>query len=150
MGFRLSDEAREYFRSIDQHSSTGKFNTTWDQYYLCFMAGVIERRLGEPPEADPFIEKFTVDYRDQRYELLASLVSAEIDRKGLPWEDKDGIRDLMMHLLDSSTPTNLSDDGLEMMNRYAEGGFSLIRERIPKPRDLDEFLVAYTTNFSSI
>jgi len=152
MGFVLSDEAREYFRELEKYSSMGGLDSVWDQYYLCLMVGLENRKLSsEEPSGEEFIDKFIDDYYEQRYEILGSLITAEIERKGIPWGEKERIRKEMLTLLDSSTSHNLTETGQEMMNRYAQGGFQILRENIPGVIDygLDKFLTKYYDEFIS-
>jgi len=145
MSFRLSTEARHYFRQINENSTTGKFDTLWDQYYLSTMAGIKDRsRVPEKEEpTEEFMDEVIQDYDDQKYELYSALIVAEIEREGIPWNEKDEIRDIMLKLLDSSSHTRLSDEGTTVLNCYGEKGFKLIRSEIAAPPELDEFLEQY-------
>lgn len=145
MSFRLSTEARSYYRQINEKSTTGQFDSLWDQYYLSAMAGVKDR--SRVPEDDEPGEEFVTDviqaYDDQKYEIYSSLIVAEIDREGIPWDEKQEIQDMMLKILDSSSHTRLSDYGTTVLNCYAEKGFMLIRSDITAPPELDEFLEQY-------
>lgn len=147
MSFRLSNEARKYFRDIQEHSSTGTFDSVWDQYYLAAMAGIkAQQRVSndhEPPGDQEFTQDVIEDYRDQRYEIYSAMIVAEVERKGIPWSDKQKIRDMMLRLLDSTSHTNLSDEGATVLNCYAEKGYRLIDDEIRSPPELDEFLESY-------
>lgn len=145
MSFRLSTEARSYYRQINEKSTTGQFDSLWDQYYLSAMAGVKDR--SRVPEDDEPGEEFVTDviqaYDDQKYEIYSSLIVAEIDREGIPWDEKQEIQDMMLKILDSSSHTRLSSYGTTVLNCYAEKGFMLIRSDITAPPELDEFLEQY-------
>lgn len=145
MSFRLSTEARSYYRQINERSTTGEFDSLWDQYYLSAMAGIKDRsRIPEDDEpAEEFVTDVIQDYEDQKYEIYSSLIVAEIEREGIPWDEKDEIRDMMLKILDSSSHTRLSDFGTTVLNCYAEKGFRLVRSEITAPPELDEFLEQY-------
>jgi len=145
MSFRLSTEARSYFRQINERSTTGEFDSLWDQYYLSAMAGIKDRsRVPEDNEpAEEFVTDVIQDYEDQKYEIYSTLIVAEIEREGIPWDEKDEIRDMMLKILDSSSHTRLSDYGTTVLNCYAEKGFRLIRSEVAAPPELDEFLEQY-------
>lgn len=145
MSFKLSTDARAYFRDISDNSSTGKFDTLWDQYYLCAMAG-IKSRSRVPDDEEPskeFSSEVIQDYDDQKYEIYSALIVAEIEREGVPWDEEAEIREMMMTYLSSDTATRLTDQGTKALNCYAEKGFKLIRDEIPAPPELDEFIRAY-------
>jgi len=49
----------------------------------------------------------------------------------------------MLTLLDSNSSTRLSDEGIQVLNCYAEKGSQLIRSEIMPPPKLDTFLELY-------
>lgn len=145
MSFRLSTEARSYYRQINERSTTGEFDSLWDQYYLSAMAGIKDRsRVPEDDEpAEEFVADVIQDYENQKYEIYSTLIVAEIEREGIPWDEKDEIREMMLKILDSSSHTRLSNYGTTVLNCYAEKGFRLVRSEITAPPELDEFLEQY-------
>lgn len=146
MAFRLSNAAREYFDSIEKTSSTGGFESMWDKYYFAAMVGIKARDrevIDDEPTADPFITAVIGDYQDQKYEIYAALITAEIDRQNIPQDAEDEIRGLMLGILDSSDPTQLSDKGKKLLNCYAERGHKRLRDAGPVPAGFDEFLRKY-------
>lgn len=145
MSFRLSTEARSYYRQINEKSTTGQFDNLWDQYYLSAMAGIKDRsRVVEDDEpGEEFITDVIQAYDDQKYEIYSSLIVAEIDREGIPWDEKQEIQNMMLKILDSSSHTRLSSYGTTVLNCYAEKGFRLVRSDITAPPELDEFLEQY-------
>jgi hypothetical protein len=146
MAFRLSDNAREYFDGIEETSSTGQFESMWDKYYFAAMVGIKARDrevVGDEPMADPFVEGVIEDYQDQKFEIYAALIAAEIDRQNIPQDAEDEIRELMLDILESSDPTQLSDDGKQLLNCYAERGHKRLRDAGPAPTEFDEFLRKY-------
>lgn len=145
MSFRLSTEARSYYRQINEKSTTGQFDSLWDQYYLSAIAGIKDRsRVSEDDEpGEEFVTDVIQAYDDQKYEIYSTLIVAEIDREGIPWDEKQEIQDMMLKILDSSSHTRLSDYGTTVLNCYAEKGFRLMRSDITAPPELDEFLEQY-------
>lgn len=141
MGFKLSPLAKEYFESIDSKSRTGKFGVMWDGYYFSFMTGAMFRKVAPEPSATPFVEYFPEQsYYPHRYEILAMLVSAELDRNAIPRHDEPQVRTLMLKLLEPGNQTGLTSEGMKLMNCYAEAGSQILHDRIPAPTDLYEFL----------
>lgn len=146
MAFRLSDTAREYFDNIEKTSSTGEFDSMWDKYYFAAMVGIKARDrevTDDVPTADPFVEGVIEDYQDQKFEIYAALITAEIDRQNIPQDAEDEIRELMLSILDSSDPTQMSDYGKQLLNCYAERGHKRLRDAGPAPTEFDEFLRKY-------
>ena len=147
MSFRLSKEARSYYGNINKATSINQLETDWDKYYLSAMAGIKDRSRvpdeEEPPAEQEFVDYVIQAYEDQKYEIYGSLIVAEIERQGIPWGQKEEIRQLMLSLLDSESNTSLSEEGTRALNCYAEKGFRLIRSDITAPPELDEFLEQY-------
>lgn len=147
MSFRLSKEARSYYGNINQNSTITKLDTLWDRYYLSAMAGMKARsrvrEKEEPPQEQEFIDNIIQDYENQKYEIYGTLIVAEVERKGIPWGQKEEIKQLMLKLLDSTSNTRLSDEGSQALNCYAEKGFRLIKSEIDPQPELDQFLKEY-------
>lgn len=153
MSFKLSDDAKDYFDGIEDNSTTGGFDTMWDMYYLSAMIGIKARERMtqvEEPSAEPFIDKVIADYEDQKYEIYASLIMAEIERQNIPKQEEAEIRELMLDILDSRDPTRLSSDGKTLLNCYAERGFRILQNKIPTPGDFDLFLKQYHSVLESV
>lgn len=146
MSFVLSENARDYFDEIEDTSSTGQFDSMWDMYYFAAMIGIKARdrvSVDDEPSADPFVEGVIEDFRDQKFEIYAALIMAEIERQHIPKEEEDEIRDLMLSILDSNDPTQLSDQGKKLLNCYAERGYKILQASGPKPTEFDQFLRKY-------
>ena len=147
MSFRLSTEARSYYGNINKASSINELETDWDKYYLSAMAGIKARSRvpdeEEPPAEQEFVDYVIQAYEDQKYEIYGSLIVAEIDRQGIPWGQKEEIRQLMLSLLNSDSNTRLSEVGTRALNCYAEKGSRLIRSEIRPQPELDQFLKEY-------
>lgn len=136
----------EFFKGIPHGKGDGvQFSTQFDKYYLCLLIGLDHRRLGQPTdlEVDEFIRAYPQDYSAQAEMVAGLLIDAELDRQAIGAEDRDSIQQVMLRLLDHNSPTGLSDTGSQMLNQYAAGGLSILRDRLPSPQSLPEFLRAY-------
>jgi hypothetical protein len=146
MSFRLSDDAREYFDDIEDTSSTGGFDSMWDKYYFAAMTGIKSRDrtpIDKEPSTEPFVDTVIEDFADQKFEIYAALIMAEITRQHIPKNKEDEIRELMLDILDSTDPTRLSDHGKKLLNCYAEQGYKILQNSGPTPKEFDEFLQQY-------
>lgn len=143
MAFKLSDEAYDWFNSIQTKSSTGEFENQWEMYYYASMVGIRAReRVGEgqEPDTESFARFVTKNFQNQKFEIYSGLVMAEIERQNIPKNEKAEIKSLMLNILDSSDATRLSDDGKTLLNCYAESGYKILRDAGPAPTDFDLFL----------
>lgn len=153
MSFRLSSSARDYFDKIEQNSSTGDFDSMWDKYYLAAMVGIKARdriRTGEEPTDNPFVEAVISDYDDQKYEIYAALIMAEIERQNIPKREETEIRHLMLEILDSTDPTRLTSYGKTLLNCYAERGYRILENEVPAPGEFDQLLRQYDNTLESV
>ncbi|MDK1389897.1 hypothetical protein QN224_31685 [Sinorhizobium sp. 8-89] len=141
MSFVLNQAGRIFFRSI---IAPPKF-LMFDAYYCCLMAGLDARKVGasEELDAEPFLNEYPNDFKGQADILAGLLIDAELDRKGIREEDRTGIEQQIIKLLDPTSATRLSADGNKLLNQYALAGFALIQERMMPPSSVEEFLVAF-------
>jgi hypothetical protein len=146
MSFVFPRNARAYFRSVDDaRPGTPRFDSMFDEFYLCLMVGLDARRLGtdEDMESDKFYDTYPKEFQSQADIIAGLLIDAELDRQGINPEDRASIEREMVRLLDPQSPVKLSDDGIRLLNQYAAAGFKMIRERIIAPHSLEDFLIAY-------
>jgi hypothetical protein len=142
MPFRLREDARKWFSEIE-----GKppIKTQFDLFYFCLMAGLTSGRRSEPTHggrsAPEFIQTFIEDYRAAQRLIIGLLIIAELQRLGIDLHEKASVRKTIQGLVDPQSPTNLTDEGMRLLNAYASGGYDYISEvRTSKPYTVEEFL----------
>jgi hypothetical protein len=143
MSFRLRAEAGDWFKGIE--TKDGPIRTMFDQYYLCLMLGLATGRNERFPGAPEFVDYFVTDFSAVARLLVALLVIAEAKRLGVELADKGDVKRLLDDYLDPNHPANLTDQGFQKLNDYANGGFSELVEAVPeRPRHVETFLQIYT------
>jgi len=146
MTLRRPKDMRTYFKDIQGRADGGaRFETDFDQFYLCLMVGLDDGRLAPESELEPaeFNKGYTAPYKPFAPVIAGMLVEAEMRRQGIP-TTKDAIQREIRNLIEvGNGGTQLKEEGTKLLSRYAARGFELIREEIPKPRTLEDFLVAY-------
>jgi len=152
MPFRLRTEARKWFSEID---SKAPLKSLFDLYYFCLMAGLITGRRNDPSsggrEAPEFIDYFIDDYKPAQRLIIGLLTVAESRRLAIDLEEKQAVRELVKGLVDPNSSTNLTDEGLRLLNSYASGGYDHISEqRDTKPYRVEEFLRDFVELIGSI
>ena len=142
MVFVISNDARRYYTKLNE-SKHGKFQTMFDFYYLCLIAGMINNKRSTAKGSE-FIDQFTKDFIPRREEIIGLLISTEIERNNIDLNNRSRIERLMLALVQPDSASRLSSDGENLMNQYAENGFYKILEEIPEPPiNLDTFLITY-------
>lgn len=151
MSLRMTEDMWAYFARIDQSTIKGISFLEIDKYYACLMIGLRAAQIAPDPKyRASFLAagaKFPDAYSDHDTYLLGLLVEAEIRRRKLDPNNRDLIEAETVRLLDPQSPLGLSDQGVDLMNKYAAKGFELLREKMGPPRAIETFLVTYAEIF---
>ena len=143
MGFKLSSNSSEFHRKLTQRSTSGAVKTKQEWYWLCAQVGLIrnERTDEEPSEGD-FVQGWTDSIKPHSKLILGMLFKRYVEAFPDIMLDRQ-IRSFMEEIFDSGG-TNLLVRGYEELNRYAQGGFEIIKdEMIEVPQELFIFLIKY-------
>ena len=154
MSFTLPANARTFFgfegqRAFARSQSAKRDSSTrfllFDAFYCCMLLGLDQARLGDENRLEPayFIIGYPEPYKGQAELIAGLLVDAEIRRLGIQPDDRDDIERQMVHLLDLSSPSRLSADGDDLLNRYAVSGFDRLKTAMTECDNLEDFLVGY-------
>jgi hypothetical protein len=145
--FRVREDALVWFREL---YSRKEFRINFDAFYFCFIAGIASRRKmncaqDETPE---LVSYFPDNYNGIRGQsLIALFLKAELDELGVAMDEKGEKRDVhaaIARLVDYSSLSKLSADGVTQFNQYAHGGFEVLTEWFDdRPRSLETFLRAF-------
>ncbi|MCL2509651.1 MAG: hypothetical protein FWF07_01035, partial [Methanomassiliicoccaceae archaeon] len=94
MLFKMSKEAKAMYKTITHNWDESPF-TMWDFYYFCFSVGLSKKNLNTENKLTGFSHTMEVQYFVFRSEILAALVSTEIERKGLNWSRENVIAEFI-------------------------------------------------------
>lgn len=146
MSLKRPKGMRAYFKNIQERTDGGaRFETDFDQFYLCLMVGLDDGHLGKESDLEgaEFVKVYTSAYRPYAPVLAGMLVEAEMRRSGIP-ATKTAVQREILDIIDvSAGGTELKEDATTLLSRYAARGFEIIQKAIPKPQTLEDFLVAY-------
>ena len=142
MNFTLPAKARGFFKTVTER--TPRY-LMFDSWYLCALVGLRDRTLGPLDELEGafFIDSYPEDFRAQGDFIAGLLIDAELDRNDIPVDDKASVEREMVLLLDPSRSTGLSEKGVELLNRYAVGGFAKLDEAMLPPANVEDLMVSY-------
>ena len=142
--FRIHKECIDWFKNLRK---LGKyFNTDFDSYYFSFLIGSLANQkksfiTNESNDLGPY---FISKYFNQKNIIIACLIRAEIINKGLDMDKRKHIEKQLIQILDSNTPADLSNNGYQLMNEFAYGGFIYLNENInTKPNTESAFFASY-------
>lgn len=142
MNFTLPTKARTFFKVVTER--TPRY-IMFDSWYICALVGMNERSLGSKDELEDtyFIDAYPEAYRATADFIAGLLIDAELDRKGIDVDNKASVEKEMILLLDPSRSTGLSETGVELLNRYAVGGFARVEDSMLPPAKVEDLLVKY-------
>ncbi|MFP4338202.1 MAG: hypothetical protein ACLFQP_09760 [Halothece sp.] len=143
MGFEMREDAEKWFKDIASH-----YPTKFDRYYLCLMAGFASSRRNSTKfsdsEAKDFVEYFPADFKSRGRLLVGLLIDSELKYLGIDLEDRESVYKQVKRLVDPSSPSYLSSEGMRLMNQYAHGGFDFLCEEFSdRPRKIEVFVRKY-------
>ena len=144
MSFRLRKDTRNWFQDISVD-----FVVDFDMYYFCLVAGLSEGgRQIEIKTADTteLVDYFPGPYKEKSRVIIALFLATEIERMGIPIGDREAVHKQISNLVDPRTPSQLSEEGMKLMNQISYAGFEILTERFDdRPRSTEAFL----TNFNN-
>ena len=144
MSFKLPKPAGGFFRLLLQSGSSG-FETMFDAYYFCLMVGLDARTVGSEDEVgEEFVRDYVQSFQPYSDLIAGLLIDAELGRAHIDPSDRSGVEKKIVELLDPNSATKLSAMGHVLLNRYAAGGFSVLRDDFASaPQSLEDFLITY-------
>ncbi|MGE5655638.1 MAG: hypothetical protein ACM37W_03415 [Actinomycetota bacterium] len=149
MDFQLRKDARRWFKDIEKH-----YPTFFDLYYLCLMAGFAERRRNteiSSEAVDSLVENFPGEFRPRGRLLVGLLIHTELSRLGIDLDERDDVYRRVAELVDPNSPSDLSNEGVKLMNQYAHGGFDVLCENFSdRPTSIETFLRQYARCLSNL
>jgi len=143
MAFRLSKRADQWFKHI---SGKNGFDLAFDSYYYCLIAGLKYKRKESltGSQTTDIIQQFPKDYLPNKHLIIALFLYTELDKMGIDLHEKAILNKHLCQLIEPNSATNLSDEGMNILNQYSFGGFEVLQEKFNEPpRTLDNFLVGF-------
>jgi len=143
--FRLRQDAEKWFSEIQNREP---IKSKYDLYYFCLVLGLVTGRQSDPVAdkraAPEFIGYFIDDYKASQRMIMGLLIIAELKRRGIDSGEKATVRKVIQSIVTPQSQTNLTDEGMRLMNGYASGGYDYLTEnRDSKPFTVDQFLRDY-------
>lgn len=146
MTLRRPKGMKDYFKEVQGRTDGGaRFETDFEQFYLCLMVGLDDGRLGPETDLEPaeFTKDYTAPFQPFAPVIAGLLIDAQLRRQDVP-RDKEVIQREVGKLVDvGNSSTRLNAEATTLLSRYAARGFTIINQRITRPRTLEDFLIAY-------
>lgn len=146
MPFRLLAKAHKWFRDVHGFLATEKA-PMFDEYYLCLMMGLATRKFCDPAsDTHELPDNFPGEYWSRGPVIIALFLRRELQRRGIDLTEKKALHKEISKLVDSSSPSKLSEEGMKQMNAYANGGYEVLADLFGeenRPRHMETFLPLY-------
>lgn len=146
--FRLPIEAETWFNEIREN-----LDFDFDVYYFCLMAGLSKGRKEsfQSSEAKDLVRDFPQGYRSESRIITALFLKKELDKMGVELDDRSLVHDTIRKFIDTSSISNLSEEGRKEMNKYAFGGIKVLKDEFQeKPRTIELFLIRFANMFENV
>jgi len=137
MPFRIPRKAiNEFFKLI-----RSEVDLEFDLYYFCFMAGIATGKKATISDSMDVVAYFPGEYRHRGKLLVALFLSKELQHLGVKMDEKSHVYSEVSRLVNPESQDYLSDEGLREFNRYAQGGYGVLKEWFEtRPQSLEAFL----------
>lgn len=154
-GFVLPEGARTFFdykpqrlfAEVARPVGARRDLILFDAYWACLCVGLLAREQAGPEMLERegrFLAAYPEDYEPFGEYIAGLLVEAELSAMHTENFTEPELERAIADLLKVSAPTRLSPKGLGLLNRYAAGGFQIIKDQMrPRPTDIPNFLIRY-------
>lgn len=153
-GFVLPNGARDFFdykpqrlfANVARQKGAQRDLILFDAYWACLCVGLLAREQAQPEklEKDRFLTAYPDDYEPYGEYIAGLLVEAELAALHTENYTEAELERAIADLLKVAAPTRLSPKGLGLLNRYAAGGYLIIKDTMrPRPTDVPNFLIRY-------
>lgn len=143
MPFRLRRDTRKWFQDISKD-----FDLDFDMYYLCLVAGLSaagRRTEIKSSDTTELVDSWPGSYKEKGRLIIALFLAIEIERLGISQDDREAVHKQIRGLVDPRSPSQLSEDGMRLMNQISYGGFDVLTEEFDdRPRSTESFLVGFS------
>lgn len=147
MPFRIQKTAKDWFKHL---SHKDVLSIDFDIYYLCLMAGLADKKKADisTSETNELVDYFPDAYKARGRIIIALFLSRELKALGILFTERTALHKEISNLVDPQSPSRLSNEGMNEMNKYCYGGFETIanyfgQRFIDPPRNLETFLPMY-------
>ncbi len=141
MPFRLRRDTRNWFRSVEDD-----FDLDFDMYYLCLLAGLTAGNKTSIPnqKTTELVDSYPGDYQSQGRLITSLFLSKELKNQAVDFSNREELNDQISKLVDSLSPSGLTNEGMKEINKYSHGGFEVMVDWFSRrPRTLEAFLPDY-------
>ncbi len=141
MPFRLSKEAREWFKHV-----RADFDLEFDTYYLCLMVGLVTgtKKSLEDKATSELVNNFPGPYLEKGRLIIATYLSRVLVQHKIQAGEREQIEAVIRQRITPDDGSHLTSLGLKELNEYSHGGFEVLADMFgDKPRAIETFLPKY-------
>ncbi len=147
--FKINSSSKNWFANIQQkrHQSISVgLDLDFDILYLCFIAGIAEKRKREfTSDSIEIIDYFPGRYKQKAQLILGLFLKAELDEFGINMSKREDVHKVISKLVEPQSSNYLSELGMKEFNKYVNGGYEVLSTKWfdAKPFFFDAFLIQF-------
>lgn len=96
------------------------------------------------------IDSFPGQYSSSQRLIINLLLITEKNKRAIPDDDKVRLRTELLEKYINPENNSLTLEGFKLANSYAYGGYRILDEKIAKPEDSGDFMIAFLNVLKSV
>ena len=133
----MSEDASTAYKRLSKQSAYGKIDQ-WDYFYYCALIGMRKQKISND-KLEEFHKSYTTTYQPLKSIIAGLVVSSDLKRTGEKYT-RDNISKKFKQLVSPDSELILNSEGLDLLNKFADGGFKYFSDRFPNVTDIFDFI----------
>lgn len=128
--FKLDKNAVKWGEGLIDKKN-GPMTIEFDLYYIFLIVGLGLKQSYPVQNAPVFTKTYPKAYEASRHKIAALLLYTDLNASGFEVKNKENVKSAISETLSSSSYNFISDEAVEKLNGYANGGYHAIKEVLP-------------------
>ena len=129
--FKLDKNAVKWGEGLIDKKN-GPMTMEFDLYYIFLIVGLGLKRSQLVQNGSVFTKTYPKSYEASRHKIAALLLYTDLNASGFEVKNKANVKSAITETLSSSSYNFISDDAVERLNNYANGGYHAIKDILPR------------------
>ena len=112
-------------------NKNGPMTIEFDLYYVFLIVGLGLKESIRVQNGSIFTKTYPKSYESSRHKIAALLLYTDLSASGFEVDNKANVKSAISETLSSSSYNFISDDAVEKLNNYANGGYHAIKDVLP-------------------
>ena len=139
---KLTGKAIKYFDRMAQSSLTGSITTDMEKWWLCSQIGLLYDKKSKVENAPDMGVRFVKSLKEHSTKIRGILLWRQLKRHDIIESEIDQFEKELASTFGEGE-LKITNKGGQALDEFAAGGFEIIKEDTPNPKDLLIFLYEY-------